>query len=54
MSLQLDEGTAAAEVMAYFFDVRSRDQKKNNINKFFTRVKPNFIGFTNTFYTTPC
>jgi glycine dehydrogenase len=31
----LDEGTAAAEAMALMFDVRSRDQKKNNINKFF-------------------
>ncbi|GGC92630.1 glycine dehydrogenase (aminomethyl-transferring) [Flavobacterium lutivivi] len=31
----LDEGTAAAEAMALLFDVRSRDQKKNNANKFF-------------------
>lgn len=31
----LDEGTSAAEAMALLFDVRSRDQKKNNINKFF-------------------
>ena len=31
----LDEATAAAEAMALLFDVRSRDQKKNNINKFF-------------------
>ncbi len=31
----LDEGTAAAEAMALLFDVRSRDQKKNNSNKFF-------------------
>ena len=31
----LDEGTAAAEAMALLFDVRSRDQKKNNINKLF-------------------
>ena len=31
----LDEGTAAAEAMALLFDVRSRDQKKSNINKFF-------------------
>lgn len=31
----LDEGTAAAEAMALMFDVRSRDQKKNNVNKFF-------------------
>ena len=31
----LDEGTAAAEAMALLFDVRTRDQKKNNCNKFF-------------------
>ena len=31
----LDEGTAAAEAMALLFDVRSREQKKNNVNKFF-------------------
>ncbi len=31
----LDEGTAAAEAMALLFDIRSRDQKKNNANKFF-------------------
>ena len=31
----LDEGTAAAEAMALLFDVRSRDQKKNNVTKFF-------------------
>ncbi|NMH29636.1 aminomethyl-transferring glycine dehydrogenase [Flavobacterium silvaticum] len=31
----LDEGTAAAEAMSLLFDVRSRDQKKNNVNKFF-------------------
>ncbi len=31
----LDEGTSAAEAMALLFDVRSRDQKKNNTNKFF-------------------
>jgi glycine dehydrogenase len=31
----LDESTAAAEAMALLFDVRTRDQKKNNINKFF-------------------
>ncbi len=35
MLLLLDEATAAAEAMALLFDVRSRDQKKNNINKFF-------------------
>ena len=31
----LDEGTAAAEAMALLFSVRERDQKKNNIVKFF-------------------
>jgi len=31
----LDEGTAAAEAMALLFDVRTRDQKKNNVTKFF-------------------
>ncbi|RTY88511.1 aminomethyl-transferring glycine dehydrogenase [Flavobacterium sp. GT3R68] len=31
----LDEATAAAEAMALLFDVRSRDHKKSNINKFF-------------------
>ncbi|QEE49354.1 aminomethyl-transferring glycine dehydrogenase [Flavobacterium alkalisoli] len=31
----LDEGTSAAEAMALLFDVRTRDQKKNNVNKFF-------------------
>ncbi|MGL2967311.1 aminomethyl-transferring glycine dehydrogenase [Flavobacterium sp. XGLA_31] len=31
----LDEGTAAAEAMALLFDVRTRDQKKNNTRKFF-------------------
>ena len=31
----LDEATAAAEAMALLFDVRSRDQKKNNVKKFF-------------------
>ena len=31
----LDEGTAAAEAMALLFDVRTRDQKKNNNCKFF-------------------
>ncbi|WP_405399253.1 aminomethyl-transferring glycine dehydrogenase [Maribacter sp. Asnod2-G09] len=31
----LDESTAAAEAMTMLFDVRSRDQKKNNIVKFF-------------------
>lgn len=31
----LDESTAAAEAMALLFDVRERDQKKDNVNKFF-------------------
>ncbi|OIQ21127.1 MAG: glycine dehydrogenase (aminomethyl-transferring) [Flavobacterium sp. MedPE-SWcel] len=31
----LDESTAAAEAMALLFDVRSRDQKKSKVNKFF-------------------
>ena len=31
----LDEGTAAAEAMALLLDVRTRDQKKNNVYKFF-------------------
>ncbi|MAQ75493.1 MAG: glycine dehydrogenase (aminomethyl-transferring) [Aquimarina sp.] len=31
----LDESTAAAEAMTMLFAVRSRDQKKNNVNKFF-------------------
>ena len=31
----LDESTAAAEAMALLFDVRTRDQKKNNANKIF-------------------
>ena len=35
----LDEGTAAAEAMALLFDVRTRDQKKNKVNKFFVSVE---------------
>jgi len=31
----LDEGTAATEAMAILFDIRSREQKKKDINKFF-------------------
>ncbi|MCB0443482.1 MAG: glycine dehydrogenase (aminomethyl-transferring), partial [Flavobacterium sp.] len=31
----LDESTAAAEAMTLLFDVRTRDQKKNNVCKFF-------------------
>ena len=31
----LDESTAAAEAMALLFDVRTREQKKNNVNKLF-------------------
>ncbi len=31
----LDESTAAAEAMSLLFSVREREQKKNNVNKFF-------------------
>lgn len=31
----LDEGTAAAEAMIMFYNLRSRDQKKADVNKFF-------------------
>jgi glycine dehydrogenase len=31
----LDEGTAAAEAMIMFFNLRSRDQKKADVNRFF-------------------
>ena len=31
----LDESTAAAEAMSLLFAIRERDQKKNNVNKFF-------------------
>ena len=31
----LDEGTAAAEAMALLFDIRDRNQKKADVNKFF-------------------
>ena len=31
----LDEGTAVAEAMTLLFDVRTRDQKKNGVKKFF-------------------
>ncbi|TRZ44263.1 aminomethyl-transferring glycine dehydrogenase [Robertkochia solimangrovi] len=31
----LDEGTAAAEAMTMLFSARSREQKKNDVNKFF-------------------
>src|SRR5690606_2536916 len=31
----LDESTAAAEAMTMLFEVRSREQKKNNASKFF-------------------
>ena len=31
----LDESTAAAEAMSLLYSVRDRDQKKNNVNKFF-------------------
>ena len=39
----LDEGTASAEAMALLFDVRTREQKKNNVNKFFVFLKPFFF-----------
>jgi len=35
----LDEGTAAAEAMALLFDVRTRDQKRNEANKFFVSAE---------------
>ena len=35
----LDEGTAAAEAMSLMFAVRTRDQKKQGINKFFVSQK---------------
>lgn len=50
----LDEGTAAAEAMALLFDVRTRDQKKNNVCKFFCfrrNFTTNAFGFTYPFNT---
>jgi len=46
----LDESTAAAEAMALLFDVRSRDQKKNQVNKFFVseEVLPQTISVLQT------
>ncbi|MFZ4106737.1 aminomethyl-transferring glycine dehydrogenase, partial [Flavobacterium sp.] len=46
----LDEGTAAAEAMSLLFDVRSRDQKKNNVVKFFVseEVLPQTISILQT------
>ena len=46
----LDEGTSAAEAMALLFDVRSRDQKKNNVVKFFVseEVLPQTISVLQT------
>ena len=46
----LDESTSAAEAMALLFDVRSRDQKKNNANKFFVseEVLPQTISVLQT------
>lgn len=35
----LDEGTAAGEAMIMFYNARSREQAKNNINKFFISEK---------------
>ncbi len=46
----LDESTAAAEAMALLFDVRTRDQKKNNVCKFFVseEVLPQTISVLQT------
>ncbi|WP_299321164.1 aminomethyl-transferring glycine dehydrogenase [uncultured Maribacter sp.] len=46
----LDESTAAAEAMTMLFDVRSRDQKKNNIVKFFVseEILPQTLSLLNT------
>ena len=46
----LDESTAAAEAMALLFDVRTREQKKNNVNKFFVseEVLPQTISVLQT------
>ncbi len=35
----LDEGTAAGEAMIMFYNARSREQAKNNVNKFFISEK---------------
>ena len=45
----LDESTAAAEAMSLLFAVRERDQKKNNVNKFFVSdaILPQTLSFTN-------
>ena len=40
----LDESTAAAEAMSLLYAVRERDQKKNNVNKFF--VSENILPHT--------
>ncbi len=46
----LDEATSAAEAMALLFDVRSRDQNKNNVVKFFVseEVLPQTISVLQT------
>lgn len=46
----LDESTAAAEAMSLLFSVRERDQKKNNVNKFFVseQVLPQTISLLQT------
>ncbi|MGS2763196.1 aminomethyl-transferring glycine dehydrogenase [Sinomicrobium sp. M5D2P9] len=46
----LDEGTAAAEAMAMLFELRSRDQKKNDIVKFFvsTEILPQTLSILKT------
>ncbi|MBQ4914072.1 aminomethyl-transferring glycine dehydrogenase [Maribacter sp. MMG018] len=46
----LDESTAAAEAMTMLYDLRSRDQKKNNVVKFFVseEVLPQTISLLKT------
>ncbi len=46
----LDEATAAAEAMALLFAIRDRDQKKNNVSKFFVseEVLPQTISLLKT------
>lgn len=46
----LDEATAAAEAMALLFAVRDRDQKKNEVNKFFvsTEILPQTLSLLQT------
>lgn len=46
----LDEGTAAAEAMSLLFAVRTRDQKKQGVNKFFVseHILPQTLSVLNT------